>query len=471
MSGSRKKLLVVEDDPGLQRQLRWSFDDFAVSVANDRDSAITQLRRFEPPVVTLDLGLPPDPGGASEGFATLEKIIALAPDTKVIVITGQEDHQHALDSIAIGASDFFEKPIEPELLRFAVERAFRLYELERENRRLQQFGGGSPLQGIIAGSPQMLRVCQTVEKVAPADVTTLLLGESGTGKELIARALHRLSMRGAKRFVAINCAAIPEPLLESELFGYERGAFTGAAKQTLGKIECAEGGTLFLDEVGDLPLPLQAKLLRFCQERTIERLGGREEIAVDVRIVCATHQNLQKLIAQGCFREDLYYRISELTIRIPSLAERDGDAVLIARAFLDEFSKALGRPKRGFTAEALFAIQHHSWPGNVREMENRLKRAVIMAEGKHIAASDLELTAPEQEAEPMNLREVREHAERHALARAFSLTDRNISRASELLGITRPTLYSLMNKYGIKFRGPATVRQALDIFHRRSDVQ
>ncbi len=451
MSVSTNRLLIVEDDPGLQRQLRWSFDDLDVSLAADRDSAIVQLRRMEPAVITLDLGLPPDPGGASEGFATLEKILALAPDTKVIVITGQEDHQHALDSVAKGAYDFLEKPVELEPLKFAVQRAFRLYELERENRRLQHLGVDSPLQGIIAASPQMMQVCQTVEKVAPADVTTLLLGESGTGKELVARALHRLSPRAAKRFVAINCAAIPETLLESELFGYERGAFTGAAKQTLGKIERAEGGTLFLDEVGDLPLALQAKLLRFCQGRTIERLGGHQEIAVDVRIVCATHQDLQELIAQGRYREDLYYRISEITIRIPSLAERDGDAVLIARAFLDEFSKAQGRQIRGFTGDALSAIQHYPWPGNVREMENRLKRAVIMSEGKHITASDLELTAPEHEVQPMNLREVREDAERHALARAFGLANRNISRAAELLGITRPTLYSLMNKYGIKY--------------------
>ena len=312
-----KPLLIIEDDPGLQKQLRWSFEGYEVIVAGDRDEAISELRRYEPPVVTLDLGLPPDPANAAEGLATLEKILQLAPHTKVIVVTGNDDRENALRAISLGAYDYYQKPIDSDILGLIIERAYKLHELEAENRRLANQIPTSPLSGIIAASPQMLKVCQTVEKVAPIDVTTLLLGESGTGKEVLAKALHELSARIKGPFVAINCAAIPETLLESELFGYEKGAFTGAAKQTLGKIEHAEGGTLFLDEIGDLSAALQGKLLRFLQEKVIERVGGRKEIPVDVRIICATHKDLQKLIADDAFREDLYYRISEVTITIP----------------------------------------------------------------------------------------------------------------------------------------------------------
>ncbi len=450
MSAPKRKLLVVEDDLGLQNQLRWSFDSFEVQVAGDQESALAQLRRVEPAVVTLDLGLPPDPGGASEGLALLEQILTLAPDTKVIVVTGNDDRAHAVQAVGLGAYDFYQKPIDPEILTLIVERAYRLYALEQENRKLAHQDLDSPLQGIISSSPQMLKVCRTVEKVAPIDVTTLLLGDSGTGKEVLARALHQLSARSKKRFVAINCAAIPESLLESELFGYEKGAFTGAVKQTLGKIECADGGSFFLDEVGDLPMSLQAKLLRFIQERVIERVGGRTEIPVDVRIICATHRDLPSLIEEGKFREDLYYRISEVMIKIPTLNDRDGDAVLLARAFLEKFGAAQGRSLRGFSKDALMAIEAHPWPGNVREMENRIKRAVIMAEGKQISAEDLELGTVEHNSEPLNLREVREQAERQAIVRAINHADGNVSRAAELLGITRPTLYSLMHKYAIQ---------------------
>ena len=366
---TKNLLLLVEDDLGLQKQLKWSFDDLEVVVAGDREAALAAVRRYEPPVVTLDLGLPPDADCANEGLATLEQILALAPSTKVIVVSGNQDRANAVKAVALGAYDFYHKPIEPEILRLIVNRAFHLHQLEAENRKLQ-VRQRTALQGIITGSVVMQKICRTVEKVAPVDATVLLLGDSGTGKELFARGLHDLSPRVSQRFVAINCAAIPENLLESELFGYEKGAFTGASKQTKGKIEYADHGTLFLDEVGDLPFPLQAKLLRFLQERVVERLGGREEIAVDVRVVCATHQDLRRLIEQGRFREDLFYRISEITINIPPLKEREGDALLLAHAFLERYNAQYTKALKGFTPDACAAIEAHAWPGNVREMEN-----------------------------------------------------------------------------------------------------
>jgi len=451
MSAEPATLLVIEDDPGLQSQLRWSLGDFSVAVAGDRESALAEIKRLHPAVVTLDLGLPPDANGASEGLATLEQILHTAPGTKVIVVSGNDDRENAVRSVGLGAYDFYQKPIDGEILRLIVERAFHVHQLEEENRRLNARQVSSPLAGLIASSPQMLKVCRTVEKVAPTNATTLLLGESGTGKEVIARALHDLSGRSKEPFIAINCAAIPDTLLESELFGYEKGAFTGAAKQTRGKIEYADGGTLFLDEVGDLPMTLQVKLLRFLQERIIERLGGRQEIPVDVRVVCATHQDLQVLVKEGRFREDLYYRISEITIRIPPLRERDGDALLLARTFLDKYSEEHRRNLRGFAPDAIAAIEAYNWPGNVRELENKLKRAVIMVEGNRITAEELELVAaPAGTNSSLNLREVRETAERAALQRALSLHNGNITQAAELLGVSRPTMYDLMNKYGFK---------------------
>ena len=455
MDKSKKTLLIVEDDQGLQKQYRWSFDKYDVHIADDRNSAIGLLHRHEPPVVILDLGLPPDPNGISEGIATLEQIIELAPGTKVIVVTGKDDRDNAVRAIGVGAYDFYHKPVDPEILGLIVERAYHVYALEVENRKLAQHQDKSPLEGIIASSPQMIKVCRTVEKIAGMDVTTLLLGESGTGKEILAKALHNLSPRSNKRFIAINCAAIPEALLESELFGYEKGAFTGAVKQTLGKIECADGGTFFLDEVGDLPMSLQAKLLRFLQERTIERVGGRKEIPVDVRVVCATHQDLQELIREGKFREDLYYRISEISITIPPLRERDGDAVLVSRAFLEKFNQQHNRKRsiRGFRKDALTALEAYAWPGNVRELENKVKRAVIMADNNLITAEDLELASEDLEQLALNLRHVREEAERKAVNRAMSLADGNVSKAAELLGVSRPTFYDLMNKLGLKQAG------------------
>jgi len=449
MNNPGKTLLVVEDDPGLQKALRWAFSGFDVVTAGDRKSAIAQLRRHEPQVVTLDLGLPPDPGSASEGLATLQEILALAPDIKVIVVTGNDDHENAVRAIGLGAWLFFQKPVDAELLGVIVERAYNLFELEQENRELSRQEIREPMAGIIATSPEMLKVCQTVGKVAPTDATTLLLGESGTGKELLARALHDLSHRAGQRFVAINCAAIPDALLESELFGYEKGAFTGAAKQTRGNIEYANGGTLFLDEVGDLPPALQAKLLRFLQERIIVRVGGRQEIPVDVRVVSATHQNLEELIRQGSFREDLYYRISEISIHIPPLRERQGEAAVVANYFLD---KEAGQQKKGnlsFSPDALAAIEAYDWPGNIRELANRVKRAVIMADGKQVTARGLELEPADTDALPLNLREVREQAESQAMLQALSHAGGNVSRAATLLGITRPTFYALAKKYGL----------------------
>jgi len=451
LSKIKKTLLVVEDDPGLQKALRWAFADFEVVTAEDRKSAIARLRLHEPPVVTLDLGLSPDPGSATEGLAILQEILSLAPDTKVIVVTGNNDHENAVRAIGLGAWLFFQKPVDAKLLGVIVERAYNLYELERENSELSRRDINEPMAGIIATSSQMLEVCETVRKVAPTDASTLLLGESGTGKELLARALHDLSPRAGERFVAINCAAIPDTLLESELFGYEKGAFTGAAKQTPGNIEYANGGTLFLDEIGDLPLPLQAKLLRFLQERVIVRVGGRKEIPVDVRVVSATHQQLSELIADGNFREDLYYRLCEIAVNIPALRERQGEAAVLVNHFLNKEAELQNKGQMSLSQDALAAIEAYSWPGNIRELANRVKRAVIMAEGKQISAQNLELEANtgSDVAMPFNLREVRKQAESQAVLRALSYAKGNVSQAATMLGITRPTFYALVNKYNL----------------------
>jgi two-component system NtrC family response regulator len=445
-----RKLLIIEDDPGLQSQLRWCFEHNEVLTAGDRPNAIAQVRRHAPPVVLQDLGLPPDANGVSEGLASLSEILGIAPHTKVIVITGNGDRENAVKAVASGAYDFYQKPIDTDTLTLIVERAYRMHELEEENRKLLLRQNTSPLEGIIATSERMLQICRVVEKVAPTNATVLLLGESGTGKELLARALHSLSARATGPFVAINCAAIPDTLLESELFGYEKGAFTGAVKQTHGKIEHAQDGTLFLDEVGDMPLALQAKLLRFLQERVIERVGGHQEIPVDVRVVCATHQDLPELIKQVRFREDLYYRINEVGVRIPPLREREADVVVLARALLDKFAQRHKRPLRGFSSDAIQAIHAYSWPGNVRELENKINGAVILAEGRQVTAEDLDLDASNIEPLAVNLRQVRDRAERQAIQRALSVDSGNISKAAELLGISRPTLYDLMSKHALK---------------------
>jgi len=450
---AKPKLLIVEDDEGLQRQLRWAYDDYDVVVAGDRTTAIDLLRAEEPAVVTLDLGLPPDPDGVSEGFATLAEIIALKPDTKIIVASGHGARESAMRAIASGAYDFYQKPVDIDELGMIVRRAFHLHAIEADNRRLGSLptADARVLGGMITAAPEMLKVARTIERVASADVSVMLLGASGTGKELLARGVHQASGRKNGAFVAINCGAIPENLLEAELFGHEKGAFTGAVKTTEGKIELAQGGTLFLDEVGDIPLPLQVKLLRFLQERVIERIGGRKSIPVDTRIVCATHRNLEEMIAEGSFREDLYYRLAEIVVRIPTLAERPGDAALLAKHFLKSFAATMNPAVKGLSPDALSAIDRWTWPGNVRELENRMKRAVIMADGKLVTAADLDLEGSDAEdSDQINLKAVRDAADRKAIRRAIARTEGNISNAAKLLGISRPTLYDLIKQHGLQ---------------------
>jgi two-component system NtrC family response regulator len=451
MPDVKPKLLIVEDDAGLQAQLKWAYPDFEVFVAGDRAEALVLLRSEEPPVVTLDLGLPPDPDGTSEGFALLDEIMALKPDTKVIVATGHGARESALTAISHGAYDFYQKPVDIDALGLIVRRALQLHRIERENRQLASRAGedNRVLGRLLTAAPEMVKVARTIERVANTNVSVMLLGASGTGKELLARGLHEASDRASGAFIAINCAAIPENLLESELFGHEKGAFTGAVKTTEGKIEQANGGTLFLDEVGDIPLQLQVKLLRFLQERVIERIGARRSIDVDTRIVCATHQNLEQMIAEGRFREDLFYRLAEIVIRIPSLAERPGDAILLAKAFLARFAREMNPQVKGFAADALAAIDSWGWPGNVRELENRVKRAVIMADAKLVSAADLDLGPKAEETVGLNLKSAREQADRKAIRHALARSEGNISSTAKLLGISRPTLYDLLKQYDL----------------------
>lgn len=446
----KQNLLIVEDDLGLQKQLKWCFTDYEVAFASDRAGAMAALRRYEPAVVLQDLGLPPDAEGVTEGMATLRELLTAAPDTKVIVVTGNHDRGNALEAVSRGAYDFCPKPVDPDVLKLIVSRAFHIHAIEAQSRQLLEANSSTPIDGIVATDDAMLTVCRRIEKVAPADVSVLITGESGTGKELVARAIHALSGRRSKPFVAINCAAIPEQLLESELFGHEKGAFTGAVKQTLGKVEQAEGGTLFLDEIGDMPIALQAKLLRFLQNRVIERIGGRQEIPINVRVVCATHQDLAAMIVTQQFRQDLFYRLAEVSISIPPLRDRRGGAAVIAQSILRKHAAISGKQKRGFAPDAIAAIEAYAWPGNVRELENKIKTALIMADGVVITATDLGLSATNDARMSFNLRDVRMRAEKQAICNALEFANGNMTVCAELLGITRPTLYDLMEKYSLK---------------------
>ena len=444
-------LLLVEDDLGLQRQLAWTFDDFEVLRADCRASAEQALERERPSVVLLDLGLPPDADGPSEGLATLQAVLRASPDSKVIMMSGQTEREFALKAVALGAYDFYQKPIAVDEIRLIVDRAQRLFELEQENRKLARRQAGTPLPGVLTSNPEMLELCRDISGLAATNVSILINGESGTGKELLARALHELSPRAKGPFVAVNCAAIPENLLESEFFGHEKGAFTGAIRTTTGKVELANKGTLFLDEIGDMPPPLQAKLLRFLQERTIERVGGHKQIPVDIRVVSATNQDLQGLIEKGAFRQDLYYRISEGTVQIPPLRQRLEDAALIANKLARDYAQELGRPVRGLSPAAMAAILAHPWPGNVRELQNCIKRAVASAASPIISARDLRLGGESESADgPLTLKQARFDAESKALRQALAIAEGNISEAARVLDTSRPTLYHLLKQHDIE---------------------
>lgn len=446
---AQPRILVVEDDEGLCSQYRWGLQGFEVSIAHSRQEAIAETRKIPAQIVLVDLGLPPDPDGVSEGFSTLGELLQLSPHSKIIIVTGSGERQHALKAIGMGASDFCEKPIDLKILRTIIDRSLKLHQLEGENRRLASIAIQAPIDRIVTNSAAMLKVCADIERLARTNVPVMLLGESGTGKEALANALHDMGPRARQPFVAINCGAIPENLLESELFGHERGAFTGAVKQSIGKIEMANGGTLFLDEIGDLPYVLQVKLLRFLQDHIVERIGGRQKIKVDVRVVSATNANLEDKIAHGLFREDLYYRMNAITVRIPPLRDRLGDAVLLANFFLSRFNQEFGRSIRSFTEAATNAISQHSWPGNVRELENRVKRAVIMADGKLIDLADLELDLGLKNTIDLDLRTARMRAEREVIQSALVLSNNTLTVASKMLGISRPTLYGLMETHGL----------------------
>ncbi len=445
----RGRLLIVADDEVLARELSAIFSDFQVVAGRRCAEAITHVRRQEPDVVLFDLGSPAHEGEVEASIELLRQILNIAPHTKIIAITEKNARSTAVRAVGFGATDFYHKPINAEVLSIVVRRAFRIRELETENGRLREQTGSMVLEGIIGVSEAMRSMCRTIQKVAPTNATTLILGESGTGKEHLAQALHRNSERAHKPFLAINCAAIPENLLESELFGYEKGAFTGAARRTLGKLELVDGGTAFLDEIGEMPPQLQAKMLRVLQDRCVERVGGRTPIPLNLRIICATNRNIDERIANNTFREDLYYRISEVVIRVPPLLERQGDSILLAQFLLQQSAERFSRTPKGLAPDAIRAIQSHKWPGNVRELENRIRSAVLMSEGKVVTAADLGLQDPGEDPDYLNLRVARHRAEMQAIRQALAVTRGNLSRASELLGVTRPTLYDLVAKHGI----------------------
>ena len=446
----KQKLLIVDDDEDLRTQMKWALTaDYNAYLAEDRQSAIAIINKEQPAVVTLDLGLPPNPAGVEEGFAILDHILDNYSHTKVIIITGRGEKEHALRAVEKGAYDFFYKPIQLDELKVVLRRAFHVSQLEQEQREMRHRLSGDTFESMIGTSTKMQDVFSTIRKVATTDAPVLIRGESGTGKELVAHAIHRLSIRESKPFIPINCSAIPENLIESELFGHEKGTFTGAHAQRKGRFEMAEGGTLFLDEIGDLPLTLQVKLLRFLQEKTIERVGGREQIEVDTRVLAATNRDLEEAMKNATFRDDLYYRLNVINISLPALRERNADVILLAKTFLDRYTSETRKKIKGFSSEAIEAIECYPWPGNVRELENRIKRAVIMSEGKKITLEDLEMESIAGKKECMVLKDAREILEKDLILKAMARNENNLTKAASDLGISRPTLYDLMEKLGI----------------------
>ena len=446
---SKPKLLVVDDDEDLRTQMKWAFvQDYDVLLAADRSRAVELCRKEHPAVVTLDLGLPPEPAGVEEGFKALSDLLAEDTGAKIIIITGRADKEHAIRAVGQGAYDIFFKPVVVDELGIVIKRAFHVASLERE--RLARPPGDDGLEGMIGNCPAMQNVYSLIRKVAKSDASVLITGESGTGKELAARAIHNLSYRAKGPFVIINCGAIPETLLESELFGHEKGAYTGAHVQRKGRIEYAHRGTLFLDEIGDMPLPLQVKMLRFLQDQIIERIGGREPIEVDSRVLAATNRDLKAAVQAGTFREDLFFRLGVVNIDMPPLRARGSDIPLLAKSFIQRFSKENGKRMKGFTSEALAAMETCEWPGNVRELEHRVKRAVIMAEGPRVRPEDMELAGPGPNGmTDLCLKTAREYLERDLVQKAISRHNGNLTKAAAELGVSRPSLYDLMEKTGI----------------------
>ena len=446
----KPQILIVDDDEDIRSQLRWALTaDFDVIESEDRPSAMRVFREKKPEVVLVDLGLPPHPGTPQEGLALLGELIAADSATRVVVISGQGEKENALKAIGEGAYDFFCKPVNVEELKTIIGRAFQVGRLEREFQAQQQEFATEGFADMLGKSPAIKQVFFTIRKLDNTDASVLVLGESGTGKEVVALTIHRRGPRAKGPFIAINCGAIPETLIESELFGHERGAFTGAHTARPGRVEMAEGGTLFLDEIGELPPAMQVKLLRFLQEQQIERIGGRKPIQVNTRVIAATNVNIEKAMMEGTFREDLYYRLAVVVIKLPPLRERDTDVVVLAEAFLKRFGGEQGKGRLKFSKEALVALQQYSWPGNVRELENRVKRAVIMCEDQRVTPENLSLVTGSSEG-ALNLREARDQLERDMLNKALRKHRGKIAPAALELGISRPTFYEMMEKLGIQ---------------------
>ncbi|MEO6246520.1 MAG: PEP-CTERM-box response regulator transcription factor [Opitutaceae bacterium] len=446
----KPKLLIVDDDDEIRTQMKWALAaDYSIGLAHDRASALEQFRALRPAVVLLDLGLPPNPANPEEGLAILSELLSIDASTKVVIVSGQSEKGPALRAIGAGAYDFVGKPVEMDELKFLLKRCFHLAQLEREYLRMQQELRGDTFEGLLGTGARMQAVFDSIRKVATTEAPVLILGESGTGKEMTARAIHQRSARKDGPFVAINCSAIPESLIESELFGHEKGAFTGAHALRKGRIEHSSGGTLFLDEIGEVPLPIQVKLLRFLQEQCIERVGGRQEIAVDTRVLAATNADLKKGMSTGSFREDLFYRLAVVQIVLPPLRERDDDVSFIAQTFLQRFAAENGKSGLSFSPDALRAIRQHGWPGNVRELQNRVKRAVIMGEGKRLSPGDLELEALAAAGVLLSLKEAREQLEREMIGQSLRRHGGKITAAAIELGVSRPTLYELIDRLGI----------------------